>query len=210
MASSRRSRTPLPTTSRSASTEAPPPLAAALARSAAARKVWDAIAPSHRREYARWITDAKKDETRARRVAQAVTMLAGGRKTPMQPNDAPAVSAAPVPKKLGLKPGQRLVAIDVPDGYEAKLGGAVATSGRGDVVVAFARDSRALARVAKRAFAATAEGGLVWIAYPKKTSGIETDLSRDHGWDAVKRSGWQGVSLVAIDESWAALRFRPA
>jgi hypothetical protein len=186
----------------------PEPLAAALARRPAARRQWEALAPSNKREYAAWITGAKKEETRARRVQEAVAMLEGGRKTPMRANDAPAVSAAPIAKKHGLKPGQRLVAIELPDGYEGKLAEGVATSGKGDVVVAFARDSKALARVAKRAFAASGAESLLWIAYPKKTSGIATDLSRDRGWDAVTRAGWQGVSLVAIDDAWAAMRFR--
>ena len=50
----------------------PPDLAAALRRIARARAVFAAFPPSHRREYIAWITEAKRDETRARRVAQAV------------------------------------------------------------------------------------------------------------------------------------------
>jgi hypothetical protein len=202
----------MPTKTTSAPVAPPPELAKAMARSKAARTQWDALAPSHQKEYARWITDAKKDETRERRVAQAVEKLAEGRKTPMRANDAPVVSGAPIGKKLGVKPGHKVVVLDAPDGYAARVvdSSPVATRGKGDVVLAFARDSKGLSKVAPKAFASVAEGGLLWIAYPKKTSGIATDLSRDHGWDVVTKAGWQGVSLVAVDDAWSAMRFRPA
>jgi uncharacterized protein YdeI (YjbR/CyaY-like superfamily) len=59
--------------------ELPDDLAAALRRSARARTAFEAFSPSHRREYVEWITEAKRDETRARRVAQAVEWIAEGR-----------------------------------------------------------------------------------------------------------------------------------
>jgi hypothetical protein len=54
-----------------------------------------------------------------------------------------------------------------------------------------------------------ARGALLWIAYPKKTSGMESDLSRDVVAEAMRGTGWRPVSIVAIDEVWSALRFRP-
>lgn len=59
--------------------EAPPDLAAALKKNAKARATFEAFAPSHKREYIEWITEAKREETRARRLAQAVEWLAEGR-----------------------------------------------------------------------------------------------------------------------------------
>lgn len=58
----------------------PAELAAALAASPAAARAFAAFAPSHRREYSQWIAEAKRPETRARRVAQAIEWLAEGRK----------------------------------------------------------------------------------------------------------------------------------
>jgi predicted SnoaL-like aldol condensation-catalyzing enzyme len=52
-------------------------------------------------------------------------------------------------------------------------------------------------------------GALVWIAYPKQTSGVASDLSREAVRDAMHGAGWRAVSIVAIDEVWSALRFRP-
>jgi hypothetical protein len=58
--------------------EVPPALRSALEHDAAARAAFDRLAFTHRREYARWIAEAKRDETRARRVAKALAMLKGG------------------------------------------------------------------------------------------------------------------------------------
>jgi len=59
--------------------EIPADLAKALKTSAAAAKTFDAFAPSHRREYIEWITEAKREETRLKRVKQAVEWLAEGK-----------------------------------------------------------------------------------------------------------------------------------
>lgn len=59
--------------------EVPPALAAALAGDAAASAAFDGLAYTHRKEFARWIEEAKREETRERRVAQALTMLREGR-----------------------------------------------------------------------------------------------------------------------------------
>lgn len=55
--------------------EVPDALAAALARDPAAKAVFDGLAFTHRKEYARWVADAKREETRERRVAKALDML---------------------------------------------------------------------------------------------------------------------------------------
>jgi len=57
----------------------PDALANALARDRSARAEFDALAYTHRKEYARWIEDAKRDETRRRRAAQALEMLRQGK-----------------------------------------------------------------------------------------------------------------------------------
>jgi hypothetical protein len=52
-------------------------------------------------------------------------------------------------------------------------------------------------------------GALVWISYPKKSSRVDSDLSREVVWAAMEGTGWRPVSQIAIDEVWSALRFRP-
>lgn len=58
--------------------EVPPPLLAAFERDSAAKAAFDELAFTHRKEYARWIAEAKKEETRERRVTKALAMLKGG------------------------------------------------------------------------------------------------------------------------------------
>jgi len=48
----------------------------------------------------------------------------------------------------------------------------------------------------------------LWCAYPKKSSKIKTDISRDSGWDELSEAGLEIVSLISIDETWSAARFR--
>ncbi len=62
--------------------ELPPALSAALSHDAEARTSFDGLSYTHRREYAGWIADAKRDETRERRVARALEMLRAGVRSP--------------------------------------------------------------------------------------------------------------------------------
>lgn len=59
--------------------DVPDELAAALKRNAKARATFEAFSPSHRREYVEWITEAKREHTRARRIEQAVAWMAEGK-----------------------------------------------------------------------------------------------------------------------------------
>jgi Bacteriocin-protection, YdeI or OmpD-Associated len=121
-----------------------------------------------------------------------------------------------VAQKLLLKPNQRAFAVNAPRGLAALLGdlpsGAKlvkAASPAADLVLLFARDRAELGVHAPAALAAVGEATLFWIAYPKKTSAVATDLSRDEGWEAIHAGGYEGVAIAAVDETWSAMRFRP-
>lgn len=129
----------------------------------------------------------------------------------------PAVSDAPLAKKMLLKPGMKALVLGAPEGFldalKAPEGATVATkaSGKGyDFGVAFVKDRAGLAKAAPKLVQALHEDAIGWIAWPKKTSSIKTDLSRDAGWEALWETGWEGVSLVSIDEDWSAFRIRPS
>jgi hypothetical protein len=49
----------------------------------------------------------------------------------------------------------------------------------------------------------------IWICYPKLSSKVKTDLTRDHGWEPMFRSGWIVVAIASVDAVWSAVRFRP-
>ena len=65
-----------------------------------------------------------------------------------------------------------------------------------------------LKKLGPQAVALLKPDALLWVAYPKKSSGVETDLSRDNGWEVIAAFGYAGVRQVALNETWSALRFR--
>jgi hypothetical protein len=114
--------------------------------------------------------------------------------------------------KLQIKPGQRIATLASGDDVPAVVSGDVnpaAEPDAADVVVAFARSKEELATVAGPALAAARQDKLAWIAYPKAGK-LGTDLNRDILARELSGQGVQPVRQVAIDETWSALRFRPA
>lgn len=49
-----------------------------------------------------------------------------------------------------------------------------------------------------------------WIAYPKGTSGVETDINRDILWKLIEPMGWGPARMIALDEVWSCMRFTPS
>jgi hypothetical protein len=113
---------------------------------------------------------------------------------------------ATLASKLQLRDGLRLHVVDAP----AELAGALSDVDGGNAgVLAFVRTSKDVAhRAADLAAAAADPAGLAWAAYPKRSSGIDTDLTRDRGWDALHSAGLGPVRQIALDDAWSALRFR--
>jgi hypothetical protein len=117
-----------------------------------------------------------------------------------------------VSAKLQIKPGQRVMIL-AGDGDVPAIG-APGTEGAGspaaaDVVLAFVRGKADLESIAAPAIEAARGDKLAWIAYPKAGK-LGTDLNRDVLAAALAGQGVQPVRQVAIDETWSALRFRPA
>jgi len=122
----------------------------------------------------------------------------------------------PVARKLGMNPGMRALIIAPPPGYLKLLAplpdGLTVSSragGKYPFVQVFATRLSEISRIAQKLSRHAAPNALVWISYPKKTSRTGGDLSRDLIREAMSATGWRTVSIVAIDEVWSALRFRP-
>ena len=117
-----------------------------------------------------------------------------------------------VTAKLQIKPGQRVAALaadgDVPSVVTPDANPS-ADPGAADAVVAFARNRAELDSVAAPVIEAARLGKLAWIAYPKAGK-LGTDLNRDILAALLTERGVQPVRQVAIDDTWSALRFRPA
>jgi hypothetical protein len=125
--------------------------------------------------------------------------------------------ATPLTKKLQIKPGQRILLLNPPADYLQTLGelptGVQLVAGNGspaDLVQLFVASSQELAQHLPTALAALHPDTIFWICYPKLTAKIKSDLTRDEGWLPVGQAGYEGVAQVAIDETWSALRFKPA
>lgn len=118
-------------------------------------------------------------------------------------------------KKLRITEGVRVLVLGAPESFPGlleplpnKASLSVRGTGKFDVVFFFATDSKSLEKGLSRAVAALDDGAVFWICYPKKSSGIKTDLSRDEGWKSVFDAGFGPVTQVAIDETWSGLRFK--
>ena len=117
-----------------------------------------------------------------------------------------------VTAKLQIKPGQRVAALAADGGVPSVAtpdANPPADPGAADVVVAFARNRAELQSVAAPAIEAARLDKLAWIAYPKAGK-LGTDLNRDILAALLTEQGVQPVRQVAIDDTWSALRFRPA
>jgi SAM-dependent methyltransferase len=117
-------------------------------------------------------------------------------------------------RKLQVKPGTRVLVLDAPDAYLERLGDPAETEPRDDaaydVVQVFVKDRLDVERRAAAALRALRPGGVLWFSYPKRSSKVATDLTRDHGWDVVARAGLRPVAQVSVDEVWSDVRPRSA
>ncbi|MHC2990644.1 hypothetical protein OB13_03245 [Pontibacter sp. HJ8] len=121
-------------------------------------------------------------------------------------------------KKLQLKPDQHVLLLNAPptlaDALKAEgctITAETALPPAGalyDAVQLFVRNSSELNDSLPLAVLALKKDGLLWIAYPKKSSKVKTDLTRDEGWKLVKEMGYEGVRQVALDATWSSLRFK--
>ena len=119
-------------------------------------------------------------------------------------------------QKLLIKPDHQVRVFNAPEAYHEMLGSIpqnaqVTDEGDGafDVVHVFAPDTSILNRDAPLALEMVKPGGIVWFSYPKQSAKLETDITRDHGWEVLDAARWRPVTQISVDETWSALRFRP-
>jgi len=120
-------------------------------------------------------------------------------------------SGTPLPRKLGIKPSHRLAVLNAPDGFELgdlPDGVSVRTTARGtaDVIVSF-HDRRAdLARRMPKLRALMDSAAGLWIAWPKRSSGVPTDLTEDVVRELALENALVDNKVCAIDDTWSGLR----
>jgi hypothetical protein len=118
-------------------------------------------------------------------------------------------------QKLQLKPGKRVAVLHAPLGYLVRLGDlpggirvATGLDGQLDIIQAFFETRQELATAVPALLAALAEGGFIWVSYPKQTSKRGSDLNRDVIRADLAASGLRPVAQIALDDTWSALRFK--
>ena len=124
-------------------------------------------------------------------------------------------SGTPLPQKLGIKPGTRVALVSAPRGFaDAALRPlpervALRDRVRGplDVIVFFTKRRAELERRFGRLAAALDPAGALWIAWPKRSSGVATDLTEDILREVVLPRGLVDTKVCAIDDIWSGLRF---
>jgi hypothetical protein len=122
-------------------------------------------------------------------------------------------SGTPLVRKLGIKPGARLGLLGAPEEFEATLGElppdvAVRQQARGplDVIVAFHTARAELERRLPALRGALQPAGGLWIAWPKRTSGLASDVDEGVVRELGLAAGLVDNKVCAIDEVWSALR----
>jgi predicted transport protein len=121
----------------------------------------------------------------------------------------------PLIKKLRLQSGMRAAFVNPPDRYVESLAPSadVAIAAQPDetcdFIQIFVVDSVQLAEHVQTILGVVRPDCVLWFCYPKLSSGVQSDLTRDVGWEALYQAGWRGVASVAVDDVWSAVRFRP-
>jgi hypothetical protein len=122
-------------------------------------------------------------------------------------------SGTPLPAKLGVKAGQRIAWLSAPRHFDALVGdlpGGVtvlrALRPPLDLLVQFTIVRRELARRLPRLREAVFPDGAAWVAWPKRSSGVATDVTEDVVRELARPAGLLDVKVCAIDETWSGLK----
>ena len=119
-------------------------------------------------------------------------------------------------KKLRLQDVRRALILNAPEGYLETLGEVPEEleieqnpSGKFDFAHLFVKDLNELERFIDQVLKAVEYDAVLWISYPKGSSGVDTDLNRDKLWSALSDGGIRPVTQVSIVKVWSGMRFRP-
>jgi hypothetical protein len=122
-------------------------------------------------------------------------------------------SGTPLAKKLGIKEGHRVAFLSAPDGFRDLLGDLPEgvsvksrASGPLDVIVFFTKSRAELERRLPALRRAMEPAAGLWIAWPKRSSGVETDMTEDVARELGLANRLVDNKVAAIDETWSGLR----
>jgi hypothetical protein len=122
-------------------------------------------------------------------------------------------SGTPLARKLGIEEGQTVGILNMPNYYELELGELPPdvelhrTELPADIFVVFADRSDEAERGFQRAVTYLPSDGAIWMLWPKKSSGVETDLTEQTLRDLFLPTGMVDNKVIAVDDTWSGLRF---
>lgn len=126
----------------------------------------------------------------------------------------PGYSGTPLPKKLGIKPGFRLLFIDAPSEVLAELKSSTAgcevvdsRKAQIDFAIVFAKNRSGLSREFDRLEKQLSPAGMVWASWPKKSAGVATELDGNVVRGIGLAAGLVDVKVCAVTEIWSGLKF---
>jgi len=123
-------------------------------------------------------------------------------------------SSTPLAKKLGIKGGSRVALVNAPEDFQTTLGELPDTvqlvkrlTHSLDIILFFVASERDLTRDFAKLAAKLVANGMIWIAWPKKSSGVTTDLTFQNVQRIGLTAGLVDVKICAVDDTWSGLKF---
>ena len=120
---------------------------------------------------------------------------------------------SPLAKKMKLKSGLEAAVINAPDHYVEELRHDTAMSptlnGKFDWIQIFVQSKAELEALVPKAAKALRPESMLWISFPKGTSKIQTDLTRDKGWEILQGLDLKWITLISVNATWSAFALRP-
>jgi len=123
-------------------------------------------------------------------------------------------SGTPLLKKLGVKPGFRVALVGAPKNFKEELGElpatakyAPATADSLNLILAFVSSEKELLVKFAPLAAKLQKDGMIWIAWPKKSSGVVTDLTFNNVQRIGLDAGLVDIKICAVNEIWSGLKF---
>jgi len=122
-------------------------------------------------------------------------------------------SGTPLAQKLGIKTGQKVTLINAPPAYRkwlAPMPEAVSFSTKDEpdasFIHLFVSERKTLAKELRRLRRSIADAGMLWVSWPKKSSGVATDVTEDVIREVALPLGFVDIKVCAVDETWSGLK----
>ena len=122
-------------------------------------------------------------------------------------------SGTPLPQKLGIKPATNVIALNAPANYRKLLGKIPSDvtfvhriGAQNSFVHLFTSKRSELAKHLKLLRKKIADDGVVWVSWPKKSSGVPTDVTEDVIRDVALPIGFVDIKVCAVDDTWSGLK----